>query len=53
MPEGITLDDINLVAVRPPPIPRVKTPEDGWIEVDSIEKLFEDSTMSRVYMEGR
>lgn len=50
LPEGLTLTDINLFGWRPP---AVETPADGWIVVDTMEELFQDETMTRVFQEGR
>ena len=50
LPDGLSLEDIELSAWRPP---GVKTVEQDWIVVDSIDDLFKDNTQTRVFMDGR
>ena len=50
LPAGIDLSQVKLWARRPP---NVITPNDGWIVVDTLDEVFADDTMTRVYVDGR
>ena len=50
LPVGLPLTQVHLLGVRPPDI---VTPFDGWIIVNSLDELFEDDTMTSLYVDGR
>ena len=50
LPGGIDVSQVKLWARRPP---NVITPNDGWIVVDTLDEVFADDTMTRVFVDGR
>ena len=50
LPEGVDPSEVRLWGNRPPD---VVTPNDGWIVVDTLDEVFADDTMTRVYVDGR
>ena len=48
---GLQPTQVQLLGVRPPDI---VTPFDGWVVVDTLDEVFDDDTMTRVYVrEGK
>ena len=50
LPDGITAENLKLSAYRPP---ASHVPNDGWRVVESLDEIFADDTMTRVYIDGR
>ena len=50
LPEGTTVADLKLYSNRPP---GVSTSTDGFTRVDTIDEVFADQTMTRIFVDGR
>ena len=50
LPEGTTVEDLKLYSNRPP---GVSTSTDGFTRVDTIDEVFADQTMTRIFVDGR
>ena len=50
LPAGTTVEDLKLYSNRPP---GVSTSTDGFTRVDTIDEVFADKTMTRIFVDGR